>query len=123
MSIYKRGSTYWYEFVFEGRRVRKSTKQGNKNVARNIESTHRTALAKGEAGIKDHAKTPTVAGVAPRFEKAIETLCGDKPQTVRFYKSKLRLMLTYEPLRGCWLDRVRHVLRLGGPVRSEFCSH
>ncbi len=110
MSVYKRGNTYWYEFVFEGRRVRASTKQGNKNVARNIESAHRTALAKGEAGIKDHAKTPTVAGFAPRFEKAIETLCGDKPQTVRFYKAKLRLLLTYEPLRACRLDRADEAL-------------
>jgi len=105
MSIYKQGNTYWYEFFFDGRRGWESTKQGNKNVARNIESTHRTALAKGEAGIKDHAKIPTVAEFATRFEKAIETLCGDKPQTVRFYKAKLRLLLTYEPLRGCRLDR------------------
>ena len=110
MSIYKRGNTYWYEFFFDGRRIRKSTKQRNKNVARNIESAHRAALAKGEAGIKDRSKTPTVDQFSLRFETAIETLCGDKVQTVRFYKSKLRLMLTYEPLRDCRLDRVDEAL-------------
>ena len=46
--IYKRGSIYHYSFVFKGRRYRASTRQGNSNVARQIESARRTQLAKGD---------------------------------------------------------------------------
>ena len=43
--IYKRGDIYWYKFMWQGRLVRESTKQGNDKVARQMESAHRTALA------------------------------------------------------------------------------
>lgn len=51
MSIYKRGEVYWYKFMWQGRMVRESTKQGNDKVARQMEAAHRTSLAKGEVGI------------------------------------------------------------------------
>jgi integrase len=51
VSIYKRGDVYWFTFVFEGKRIQKSTKQANRKAAIDIESAHRTALAKGEVGI------------------------------------------------------------------------
>lgn len=38
MAVYKRGGVYWFEFIWNGERVRESTKQGNKVVARQIES-------------------------------------------------------------------------------------
>ena len=55
MAVYKRGDTYYYEFMFKGKRYRESTHQGNKNVARDMESARRSALAKGEVGILDRA--------------------------------------------------------------------
>ena len=67
--IYKRGKFYWYKFMWDGQLVRESTKQGNDRVARNIESAHRTSLAKGEVGIRD--KKPVVSLVKfidERFE-------------------------------------------------------
>jgi integrase len=51
MSIYKRGNTYWFTFIFDGRRIQRSTKQRNRKAAVDIESAYRTALAKGEVGI------------------------------------------------------------------------
>jgi hypothetical protein len=42
--IYKRGDTYWYKFMFDGKLVRESTGQSNDKVARNAESAHRTRL-------------------------------------------------------------------------------
>ena len=53
MAIFKRGRFYWFQFVFDGERVQKSTKQTNKQAAKDIESAHRTKLAKGEVGIKE----------------------------------------------------------------------
>ena len=37
MGIYKRGEVYWYKFMWQGRSVRESTKQGNDKVARQME--------------------------------------------------------------------------------------
>jgi integrase len=129
MGIYKRGDTYHYEFLFKGRRIRESTHQGNQNVARNMESARRTALAKGEVGIIDRPEVPTLKEFAPRFEKAIATLCKDKPRTIAFYKERLKRLLEYAPLASAALDtideqmieklkgqRTRQVSRLGKPL-------
>ena len=61
MSIFKRGRTYWYKFQWKGELIRESTKQGNNKVARQMESPHRTALAKGEVGIREKKAAPTLA--------------------------------------------------------------
>jgi integrase len=60
VSIYKRGEVYWYKFMWQGRMVRESTKQGNDKVARQMEAAHRTSLAKGEVGIRDKKPVPIV---------------------------------------------------------------
>src|SRR5271156_551509 len=59
--IYKRGKAYWYKFMWLGKLVRESTKQGNDKVARQIESAHRTSLAKGEVGIRERKESPTLS--------------------------------------------------------------
>jgi integrase len=62
MAVYKRGKTYWFHFVFDGKRVQKSTKQGNRKAAFDIESAHRTALAKGEVGLTQRKKEKRTVG-------------------------------------------------------------
>nr|WP_246409067.1 site-specific integrase [Granulicella aggregans] len=56
--MYKRGGVYWYEFVYEGRRIRESTGVKNQRVAGEIERAYRTALAKGEVGITERKRVP-----------------------------------------------------------------
>jgi integrase len=51
MAVYPRGQVYWFKFIFNGRPVQKSTKQGNRKAALQIEAAYRTALAKGEVGL------------------------------------------------------------------------
>lgn len=103
--IFKRCDTYYYEFVFNGRRIRESTKQGNNAVARQMESARRTQLAKGEVGLKDKAPVPTFAEFASRFTEAIETLCAGKPSTVEFYKERTRRLLD-SPIASLRLDQI-----------------
>lgn len=87
MSIFKRGRIYWYHFVFNGAHVQESSKQGNPRVARNIEAAHRTALAKGEVGIRerkrvslaDFLKNEFLPFVGSKFKAA-------KPRTLRYYE-------------------------------------
>ena len=60
MGTYKRGKFYWYKFMWKGELIRESTKQGNKNTARDMESTHRTSLAKGEVGLREKKPSPVL---------------------------------------------------------------
>jgi hypothetical protein len=46
VSIFKRGSIYWYKFMWNGELIRESTKQRNDRKARQSEAAHRTRLAK-----------------------------------------------------------------------------
>ena len=58
--IYKRGDVYWYKFMWHSEMIRESTKQGNDKVARQMESAHRTSLAKGEVGLRDSKPSITL---------------------------------------------------------------
>src|ERR1039457_3884981 len=106
MSLYKRGDVYWYDFRFKGERIQESTHTSNKAAARQIEAAHRVRLAKGEAGINERPPAPTLAEFGPRFEKAIVTLCADKPATVGFYREKLRRLLADQQLSGARLSAI-----------------
>ncbi|HKW87408.1 MAG TPA: site-specific integrase [Candidatus Acidoferrales bacterium] len=58
MSVYKRGAVYWYEFQFEGQRIRESTSLTNKTSAERAEAIRKAALAQGKAGIVRHVPSP-----------------------------------------------------------------
>jgi len=47
VSVYLRGNVYWLDFVFDGKRIQKSTRQGNKQTAIDAENAMRTDLARG----------------------------------------------------------------------------
>jgi hypothetical protein len=67
----KKGScgVYWYKFMWQGKLVRESTKQGNDKIARQMESAHHTSLAKGEVGIREKKIAPSLAEFCKeRFE-------------------------------------------------------
>ncbi len=106
MSIFKRGSVYWYHFLFNGEHIQKSTKQGNPRTARQIEAAHRTALAKGEVGIAERKVAPLFSAFAQRFIAHVETRHENKPQTVVFYASKLSRLLEFAPIASARIDRI-----------------
>jgi integrase len=86
MSIFKRGSVYWYHFLFDGEHVQKSTKQGNPRVARQIEAAYRTALAKGEVGITERKKIPVFKAALVDFLSWSEREHRAHPATHRRYQ-------------------------------------
>jgi integrase len=106
MSIFKRGSVYWYHFLFNGEHVQKSTKQGNPRTARQIEAAHRTALAKGEVGITAPKAAPLFSDLAERFIAHVETRHENKPQTVTFYAAKLNRLLEHPAIASARVDRI-----------------
>ena len=108
MAIFKRGPVYWYHFVFNGQHIQESTKQGNPRTARQMEAAHRTALAKGEVGIREKKAAPTVAQfcrdrVEPftkaKFEKP-------SPKTWLWYRFGLNTIRAHESLADKKLDDV-----------------
>jgi integrase len=86
MALFKRGETYWYEFVHNGRRYRKSTGVKNQRVAGDIERAFRTALAKGEVGITERKPIPGFRASMSDFLKWSEKQHAAHPSTHRRYK-------------------------------------
>jgi hypothetical protein len=109
MAIYKRAKTYWYKFMWKGKLIRESTKQGNDRLARNMESAHRTSLAKGEVGLRDKKPSITLAEFIDnrfepwakgRFERA-------SPKTWRdYYRVGLLAIKNFKPLANLGLDQI-----------------
>jgi len=94
-AIYKRGGIYWFEFVFNGRRVRKSTMQGNRREAETIASAYRTKLAKGVVGLDERKP-------APSFKKAMEGFLAwscvehaSHPNTHKRYLTASKPLITF----------------------------
>jgi integrase len=131
MAIYKRGGVYWFSFVFDGRRIQKSTKQGNRKAAIDIESAYRTALAKGEVGITSEKKERrTVGQLLDELKANYEANGKLSPQNESLlarakeaFDSKLAIELTTDDLKkymerrkatgsqNATINRVTEVLR------------
>lgn len=107
--IYKRGSRglYWYKFSFAGRTIRETTKQTNPRIARQMEAAHKTALAKGEVGIRDKIPVPTLTQFAEAdFLPFIRANFSQKPRTLEYYLYGLNSLLACPELADRPLDRI-----------------
>jgi integrase len=113
VGIYKRGEVYWYKFMWQGRSVRESTKQGNDKVARQMEAAHRTSLAKGEVGIREKKLVPTLAAF---LEDRIEPWASRRSSWI-WYRSGMRALLRCKPLSKLRLDQIR------GEQAGDFAAH
>ena len=117
--IYKRGEVYWYKFMWQGKLVRESTKQGNDKVARQMEAAHRTSLAKGEVGIREKKPVPTLSDfLANRISPWAERTFVDDTQrkNLKWYRNECRVLGEYKPLANAALDGIT------GELASEFAA-
>src|SRR5579859_1944522 len=96
MAIFKRGKIYWYHFVFNGQHIQQSTKQGNPRVARQMEAAHRTALAKGEIGIRERKPAPSLAEFCKRVETFADTNYKHAEKTLLWYRFGLNTIKNAE---------------------------
>lgn len=109
MSVYKqKGSNNWsYKFVWRGKVIRESTKQTNKRVAEQMEAARRTQLAKGEVGIRDRKPVPTLVDFAEKeFLPFARATFASKPNTLTFYESGVKAVLSFERIAKLPLDRI-----------------
>src|SRR5579872_5501774 len=97
----ERGScgVYWYKFMWQGKLIQESTKQGNPRVARNMESAHRTSLAKGEVGLRERKPVPTLQQFITReFLPWAEATFKGKHKTFVWYRGGARRLNEFTPL-------------------------
>ena len=106
----ERGScgVYWYKFMWHGKLVRESTKQGNDKVARQMESAHRTSLAKGEVGIRDKKPIPTLGSFLTErvLPWAEATFATSIPKNAKWYRNECRVLKGYKPVGAMPLDQI-----------------
>src|SRR5262249_219967 len=127
MSVYKRGKGkfYWCNFWFEGKHYQVSTYQSNIRQARKVEDAYYDNVVNGRPLRGEQKKdVPTLAEFAEVFKDYITVRRAKKPQTIRFYLSKLDRLLAFKPLATCRLDQIdedlieRYVQRRVQSVRA-----
>jgi len=86
--------------MWKGEPIRESTKQGNDKIARQVEAADRTALAKGEVGIREKKPVPTLAAfLTDRILPCAEREFGDETQrkNLKWYRNECRVLGEYKP--------------------------
>jgi integrase len=109
MAIYKQAKSkyWWFKFVWNGRPIRESTKQTNRRIAEMMEAARRTQLAKGEVGIRDLARVPTLAEFAEKnFRPYVKATFAAKPKTRVYYENGLNNLLAFDRLARERIDEI-----------------
>jgi len=104
MSVYKIGQVWHYRFMHRAKLVRRSTKQTNHKVAKDMEAAHRSALAKGDVGIVDRKPAPTFEKFAKEFLVWAETTFRSKRKTYLYYLNSVHRLAEHAPLMTLALD-------------------
>jgi integrase len=63
VGVYRRGDTWWYEFVFAGKRIRESAKTASKTVAKEAEKSRRRELERTLAGLPAEKREDRIRSV------------------------------------------------------------
>jgi integrase len=98
---------WWFKFNWNGKTIRESTKHSNKRVAEQIEAARKTALAKGEVGIRDRPPVPTFGAFAKNdFLPYVESHFAEKRSTLAYYRIQVKHLTEHGPLAACALDAI-----------------
>ena len=76
-----------------------------------MEAAHRTALAKGEVGIRERAKAPAFPELAERFLDWNLREHREHQTTIDFYEDMVRSLLRYEPFKTVRIDKIDNEVR------------
>jgi integrase len=107
MGVYKQAKSkyWWYKFTWNGEPIRESTKQTNMRIAQQMEAAHRTALAKGEVGIRDKKPVPTLAAfINTDFLPFVRVTFAAKVKTRAYYENGAKHLLAFDKLATLPLD-------------------
>ncbi len=94
MAVYKqpKSNNWSYRFMWNGKVIRRSTKQSNKRVAEQMEAAHKTSLAKGEVGIRERKSSADALGALPRrdFLPYVRSTFAAKVNTKTYYEQGVK---------------------------------
>ncbi len=83
MGVYRRGSTWWYEFSFNGARIRESAHTTSKTIAKQAEMQRRRQLELAANGIARRER-PALFPIAA--ERWLASLSALQPNTLAHYR-------------------------------------
>ena len=109
MGVYKQtgSKNWWYKFVWDGKRIRESTRQPIKRVAEQMEASHKAGLAKGEVGIREKKSVPTFSEFArTEFLPFIDSRFVNKPKTLEYYRNGVKSLSAFAPIATANLDSI-----------------
>src|SRR3954447_12870588 len=109
MAVYKqRGSkNWWYQFIWDGKRIRESTKQTVKRVAEQMEAAHKATLAKGEVGIREKKPIPVLKDfIETDFLPFVDSRFLNKPKILEYYRNGVKSLLAFDPIATSTLDSI-----------------
>lgn len=122
MAVYKqpKSKKWWYKFTWNGELIRESTKQTNKRIAEQMEAAHRTALAKGEVGIRERKPIPALRDFAKvDFLPYVRSTFAAKPKTKAYYENGVKSLLADEKLAGERLDAITSEKQAGYVAKRQ----
>ena len=91
MALFKRGRIWWFEILFHGQRIQKSSKSESKTVARAAEADHRRQLERTLAGMPMEDRGKRVQTVAAAVAGYLEDYrLGHRPKSVLFAEGRLK---------------------------------
>ena len=94
--LIKRGNVYWIRLHWNGRLIQRTTRCRNRKAAEQIESQLRVQLAKGEAGLIDTSRAPTLEKFGKQFLDYLPAHVS--PRTVGFYTDAWKPLIEFEPI-------------------------
>ena len=107
MAVYRRNRVWWYRFTWKGEAIRESTKQTNKRIAEQMESAHKTSLAKGEVGLRDRKPAATIRQFAKAdFLPFCRATFAAKTKTLGYYENGAARLLEYSAVADESLDTI-----------------
>jgi integrase len=123
MAVFKRGSVWWYEFEFQGQRIRQSSKSPVKAVCLQAERERRRELERGANNLEKVVKPKLFSGAAKEY--LLEQEAHWAPKTRIMHTGSLKHLEPYfgkmllSEIRGEQISRYQRLrLKAGASNRS-----
>lgn len=106
MGLYKRGSMYFFDFTFQGKRHQGSTHTKNKEVAKQIVTKIRNDLALGLVGLKPREPSPPFQDFLEKTFMQHVRQNEKAKRTTKHYQDKVKRLLAFPDFKTVTLEQV-----------------